>query len=202
MAIAGARPPMRLGRALEANGRLQLRAWLSPAQECCDQNAQMVRCPNVAARIRDTSRARPFHQADAASLAAPSSRDAPQASTPAVSAQRPSLSRIVLLLGPPLALSRQPRPVVNAERAHLRTLGERLQKIAQLRIAMPRHEPFHSIAPSAARTPSLRRSFAAIPPQTHLERSRGELGDKCVGPSSCGLDWRLGHQDNATRCAA
>ena len=43
---------------------------------------------------------------------------------------------------------------------------------------------------------------AAIPPQTHRERSRGGLADKCAGLSSCGLDWRLGHEDNTTRCAA
>ena len=36
-------------------GRLQRRARLSTTQECCDQNAQMVRCPNAAARIRDPS---------------------------------------------------------------------------------------------------------------------------------------------------
>ena len=37
------------GLAFEANGQLQPRAPLSATQECCDQNAQMVRCPNVAA---------------------------------------------------------------------------------------------------------------------------------------------------------
>jgi hypothetical protein len=47
--------------AFEANGRLQRPSpafrgvRLSPAQECCDQNAQMIRRPNVAARIRDVS---------------------------------------------------------------------------------------------------------------------------------------------------
>jgi hypothetical protein len=42
---------------------------------------------------------------------------------------RPSLSRIVLLLGPPLALSRQPLPVVDAERAPLGAADERLQEV-------------------------------------------------------------------------
>jgi len=36
-------------------GRLQPRARLSATPECCDQNAQMVRCPNAAAWIRDIS---------------------------------------------------------------------------------------------------------------------------------------------------
>jgi hypothetical protein len=35
-----------------------------------------------------------------------------------------------------------------------------------------------------------------------IRRTLEGIYSKCADPSSCGLDWRLDHQDNSTRCAA
>jgi hypothetical protein len=89
----------------------------------------------------------------------------------------------------------------DADRARLGTVDERRPggRSASRPRARPRAVPLDSALGGPEFTSEMLGS--AIPPQPHRERSRAGLADKCEGPSGCGLDWRLGHQDSATRCA-